>query len=294
MAKDLEFMSTYTRLDEQEIGHQISRIKELPPSSRSLQRLITLVSEENEATRELESIICYDQALATKILRIANSTFYGCRGTVTNISKALVFLGFRQAKSICLCTLLMNMLSGGTRVDPGQRERLWKHAFATSKIAAQISQKRPWISLEDAAVMGLIHDIGYLIMAAYFPEQFTYIMNLAAKTKSSPWCVELQVGLTHARLGKYAAVQWAFPESLQAVIEFHHLPEMSPSFQAETRTIYLADILSNSREYPELLEDETTLDHCRYLHIQDEEWQDHQENLDSTWSEVDQLWDLFI
>lgn len=285
-------MSTYTSLNEQEIGHQISCIEGLPPSSQSLYRLITLVSDEIQATRELESIICYDQALTAKILRVANSTFYGCRGKVNSIPKALIILGIKQAKSICLCTLLLNMLSGGARIDPLQRERFWKHSFATSKIAERISQKRPWISCDDAAVMGLIHDIGYLIMTVHLQEQFTYIMDLASKTRSSPWSIELQLGLTHTQIGRYAAVRWGFPERLQAVIEFHHLPEMSLSYQAETRIIHLADILSNSRDNSELLENETIIDHCIHLRISDEEWQEHQDSLESVWSEVDQLWDL--
>lgn len=291
ISKDMEIMPNRP-LDEQEIRYQISQIKELPSLTRSMQRIIEIIHSEVESASELESIIGYDQALAAKILRIANSTYYGCRGNVKNLAKSIVVIGFNQVKSICLCTLLMNMLSDGATIDPEQRERLWKHAFATSRIAAEMSRKRPWVSRDEAAAMGLLHDIGYVVMAAHFSERFKSIMDAAEKRKSPPWCVEVTAGISHTQLGRYVAVRWAFPESFRAVIEFHHSPDKSRAFAAETKLIFLANILSNSVGYPELLQDEATLSCCRELYISEEEWQEYQDGLELVWPEVDQLWNL--
>jgi HD-like signal output (HDOD) protein len=285
-------MSMSPAINEQEIRYQISRIKDLPPLPQSLGRLLEIIQDEIESSVELESIICYDQALAAKVLRIANSTYYGFRRKVKTISRAIVILGFNQARTICLCNLLMNTVSNGRPIDPIMRETLWKHAFATSRIAGEIAKRRPWIKSDEALVLGLVHDIGHLVMATYFSEQFESIMKTASKRKSPPWCFEMQVGLSHTEIGKCLASRWALPESMQAVIEFHHTPNRSESYKSEVKLIYLADVLSNSRHYPLLLTDEATLSCCRELYISEDEWEDYQNSLDYIWSEVDQLWDL--
>jgi HD-like signal output (HDOD) protein len=291
ISKDKKNMSI-NPLDEQEIRYQISQIKELPPLPQSLLRLIEIVHNEVESASELESLILYDQALTAKVLRIANSTYYGCRGSIKTVSKAIVMVGLNQAKSICLCALFMNLFSNGGSIEPLLRERLWKHAFATSRIAVEISKRRTWLNQEEAAVLGIIHDIGHLVMATHFSEQFSNILETAANRKCPPWCVEMQVGFSHTQLGKYLASRWAFPESFQAVIEYHHTPGRSRSFQAEVKLIHLANVLSNSLEYPELLTDEATLSYCGELHISEDEWQEYQDGLELIWPQVDQLWNL--
>lgn len=279
-------------LDEKEIRYQISQIKEIPPLPRSLQRLIEIIHNEVESPEELESIIRYDQSLAAKVLRVANSTYYGYRGKVRTISKAITIVGMNQVKSICLCSLLMSMLASGPELGDADREHLWKHAFTTSKIAAEMSKKRPWMNSEEASILGLVHDIGRLVMAMYFNEQYRAIMEIASKRKTPSWCVEMQLGLTHTQLGKYLASRWVFPDLFRAVIEFHHSPDNSKSFKTEVRLIYLANVLSNSNEYPELLTDEATLSYCRDLYISEEEWQEYQDSLALIRPEVDQLWNL--
>lgn len=279
-------------VNDQEIRYQISQIRDLPPLPQSVQRLIEIIQDEVDCADELESIIGYDQAVAAKVLKVANSSYYGFRKRVKTISRAIVIIGFDQAKSICLCTLLMNFFSNGLQIDPALRERLWKHAFATSKIAAEISKKRPWVPKEEATVLGLFHDIGHLAMAAFFGERFKLIMDMASRRKTPPLCVEMEFGLAHTEVGKYLASRWALPESFQAVIEYHHSPERCDSHKAEIRLIHLADVISNSPYYPHLLTDEATLSYCRDLYISEDEWQEYRNRLEFIRPEVDQLWNL--
>ena len=98
-------------LDEKEIRYQVSQIKELPPLPQSLKRLIEIIHSEIDTAGELESIICYDPSLVAKVIMIANSSYYGYRRKVNSISKAITVIGADQVKSICICTLLMSLLS---------------------------------------------------------------------------------------------------------------------------------------------------------------------------------------
>ena len=279
-------------LDENEIRYHIAQIKELPALPQSIKRLIEIIHSEIDTPEELESILGYDTSLVAKVVIIGNTSYYGYRGKVKTLPKAISIIGANQIKSICICTLLTNLLSNGRVISPAHREMLWKHSCASSKIAAEITKKRPWMNGDEAAVLGLLHDLGWIVMAMLFNEQFVAIFETAARRNIPPWCVETQYGLAHTQLGKYLASRWAFPESFKAVIEFHHSPEMSKSFKTEVRLMHLVDVLSHSREYPELLNDEFTLSNCRELYICEDEWQEIQERAQNIWPEVDQLWNL--
>ncbi len=279
-------------LDEKEIRYQVSQIKELPPLPESLKRLIEIVHSQVDTVGELESIICYDPSLVAKVIMVANSTYYGHRRKVNTVTKAITIVGSDQVKSICICTLLMSLLSNGRVISAAHREMLWKHAFACSRIAAEMTSKRPWMNGAEAAVLGLIHDLGWIVMAAHFNEEFAAIFETAAKKNIPPWYVEAQYGFEHCKLGRHLASRWAFPEEMEAVIAFHHAPEKSKEFKTEVRLMHLVNVLSHLREYPELVNEESTLSHCRDLYISEQEWEDYQERVESIWPEVDQLWSL--
>ncbi len=279
-------------LDEKEIRYQVSRITELPALPQALKRLIEIIHSEIDTPGELESIIFYDPSLAAKIIMIANSTYYGYRKKVTTLKKAITVIGADQVKSICICTLLMSLVSNQLAISAEHRQKLWKHSFACSRIAAEMTRKRPWMNGDQAAVLGLIHDLGWIVMAAHFTEHFNAIFGTAAKMNIPPWYVEVQYGLQHSQLGKYLACRWALPEEFKAVIEFHHCPENAGSFKTEVKLIHLVNILSHSREYPELAEEEKTLSQCRDLYISEDEWEQYREKVEAMWPEVDQLWSL--
>jgi HD-like signal output (HDOD) protein len=278
--------------DDEEIRYQISKINELPSLPQSFERLIDIIRSEIDAPGELESLISYDPSLAAKLVMVANSSYYGHRGKVTTLSRAINIIGLYQAKSICICALLMNVLANGHSISAVYREMLWKHSFVTSRALVEVNKKRPWLDREEASLLGLLHDLGWIVMAAHFKDQFTAVFEAAERRKIPSWCAETHYGIVHTQLGKYLAARWAFPEVLKAAIEFHHFPEKSKSFKAEVKLTYLANVLSHSRDFPELVSDEVTMLHCRELNISEEEWQEYQEKVQLIWDEVDELWNL--
>lgn len=279
-------------LDEREIRYRVSRVDDLPPLPTALQRLVDLVRDEMASLKDLERVIRYDQGLSGRVLRIANSAYYGCRGQVRALSRALVLIGFEQAKRICLCTLLMELFSPTRALDAVDREGLWKEAFATARIAGEIAAKRPWVSPEEAYLLGLLHDIGRFVMAVHLPRHYQAIRELAKHRKTPGWYVEAEYGLSHGTVGKWVAVKWSLPEVFQRVMEFHHQPGWSPSCRSEVKLIHLANVLAGSRDRPEFLSDRQTLQLCSDLFITEDEWAHHQARLDHIWPEVDQFWDL--
>lgn len=285
-------LKTGEPLDQRELRFRVSQIRDIPPLSGALQKLLQIIHEEAGSQKELESVIHLDQALSAKVLKAANSAYYGMRGEIFTLSRAIMVMGFDQAKSLCLCTLLLHLCSKQAPLESSQREKLWKHAFATARIASEIARKRPWISVEKAYVLGLLHDIGRIVLATHFKEHYKAISSIAERKKLPDWYVELQYGLNHATIGKWIAIKWALPEVFQSVIEFHHTPEKCASSRAEAHMIALADILAHAQDDPGPVNDEVTLSHCRELCITEEEWSEHQERMSRIWPEVDQFWTL--
>ncbi len=276
--------------DRREAFHRVTQITDLPPLAGALQRLLELIYSEVASIGELERIILYEQALAAKVLRLANSSFYGMRGEVQTIAQAIMLIGFEQVKSVCLCVLLMQLFADTPTLGPGQRERLWKHAFATSRIASDLARQKPWLTRELAYTLGLFHDLGWLTMAVHFSDYYRLVTDLAKTRKVPPWLVETECGITHAEIGAWMSARWALPEVFTRVMAYHHKPHQSPSHRSEVTLIFLANVLAHSANYAEYINDQYSLSCAHQLHLSDEDWEQCIERSSSVWPQVDAFW----
>ncbi len=276
----------------EEIRHRVSKITKLSPLIGALQRLLQLLYSETSSAGELERIILYDQALSARILQVANSSFYGSRGNVHTIARAIMLLGFDQVKSICLCLVLLKLYSDESVLSTSQRERLWKHAFATALMAGEITQMKPWIDKELAYVLGLLHDLGQMALAIHLNEYYRMVSSLAETRKIPPWFVEYESGLTHTEIGQMMCAKWALPETFKRVMEYHHQPHLSPSYRSEVTLVFLADVLANSREFPDYVHDPFTLSGTTQLCLTEEDWEHCIERTSGLWPQVDAFWEL--
>lgn len=280
-------------LDADEIRCRVSQIKDLPVLSPGLVKILDVLARQTASANELESLIRYDPGLAARVVRIANSTYYGCRGQVRSISRTIRVVGYEHLKSICLWALLSDN-SAEESLLKSERERIWKHSLVVAGVASLIAQRRPWVPREEAYLLGLLHDVGRIVVAAVYRDHSALILELAAKRNVPPWNVERQFGLSHTLIGKWVSTRWAFPPSLQAVIEFHHEPERSSHNKPEIHLVALANILANSGEYPEYLTDDCTRTYCEKLFISEDEWKGYKSDLKKIRSEVDQFWNLLL
>jgi HD-like signal output (HDOD) protein len=278
--------------DKQEMRYTIARIPDLPLVTGALQRLLEIIHNEVASVTELENVILYDQALAAKVLRLANSSFYGRRSSVDTITKAIMLVGFDQIKSICLCTILMQLFNDGKNLELNERERLWKHAFATALIAGEIVRTKPWIKKDVAYILGLFHDIGRLAMALHFGDYYRMVSELSESRNAPQWVVESQWGIAHTEIGRWMCIKWALPEMFRKVTEFHHQPHQSPSHRSEVTLIHLADILANSERFPECVNDQHTLSCARQLFLTEEDWELCIERSNAVWPQVHAFWSL--
>jgi putative nucleotidyltransferase with HDIG domain len=181
---------------------KIHAIRDLPTLPVIAQKVMSLADDDSTGVQKLAAIISSDQALSARVLSLANSAYYGHRGTVSTIQRAMIVIGMNMLKQLSLSVLVCGTIGRGGR----DRTQFWKHSFGTATASAMIAQ-RAGLKDDDVCFMaGLLHDIGKMILEMYFPNE---------------------TEMDHTEVGAWMAERWQLPPALRNAIGYHHslLPE---------------------------------------------------------------------
>ena len=206
----------------------LSNVKDLPPMPQTVHKAREIMTNPKSDFEELATLFETDQSIATKILKMANSPYYGLSGKVTSIQRASVVLGHKTLGEIITLggtsSLLAHRLEG-YGLDAGA---LWKHSLAVA-FGAQFIAKRKEPSLSnDAFTSGLIHDSGKLILDAYITERwdlFEAFMDDGQQTFLNAQKEILE--LDHGEVASEVCKKWGIPEPLTIAIRHHHCPSQA-------------------------------------------------------------------
>ncbi len=233
-----------------DMGHaqRLRRVTEkiigLPTLPTIITQLIGLLGNPKSSARQVAQLISTDQALTAKILKVANSAFYGFPREIATVQLAIVVLGFEQVKNLSLSVAVLKRFSKGTEHRLFDRQRFWDHAIACGVAGRLLARKFQPKMEGEAFVAGVLHDIGKLILIEYFAEEFSQALELAEAEEMSIAEAEEQVlGVTHADVGGWLAEKWNLPPALVQAIAFHHHP-CEPEEPGElVRFVHLANAL---------------------------------------------------
>ena len=151
-----------------------------------------------------------------------NSSAYGLREKVSNVQRAIGFLGMRQIRNLALTASVAGLFAGEETIGSYRRRGLWRHMVAVGICARLIAMRQRMPGFEDVFAAGLLHDIGIVLEDQYAHEHFRKIVldlddrtTLAAAERN-------RLGFDHAQLGAKLAENWRFPERVAAAIGYHH------------------------------------------------------------------------
>ncbi len=216
----------------------------LPTLPTVITQMIGLIDNPNTSARDVARLISTDQALTAKILKLANSSFYGFPREIATVNHAVVVLGFETVKSLGLSVSVLERFAAvgeGTSFD---RQKFWEHSIACGVAARLLADKLRYRVQGEAFAAGILHDIGKLILSQYFTEEFDQILEL---TREEDICIgqaeERVLGLTHADIGLFLAEKWNLPDQLVDAIAYHHTPGRMERGAELPSLIHLADIL---------------------------------------------------
>ncbi len=222
----------------------LRKLTALPAMPQTVMKARNIMSNERSSFDQLARALETDQAIASKLLRLSNSSYYGMRGKIASIQHASVVLGFKTLKEIITLagssSLLANKLEG-YGLDAGD---LWQHSLGAAFAAKLIARKKCPELAEDAFVAGLIHDCGKLVLDEAILERKGLFERVLANGAHSFLKAEKTIlGFDHPEMAYALCKSWNIPESLGTAIRYHHAPSRSGNDRM-TFIVHIADALA--------------------------------------------------
>ena len=217
-------LEDHSRLMQAYVEKAMVDLPSLPPV---IIQVVQATEKETVSTSEIEELISTDPSIATKLLKVVNSAYFGMSRQVFSINQAIAILGLHQVRNLVLSIGVLNALNTySARTEKIQRE-FWERSFGTASCAAIIGKMKrlPTKDQELLFVSGLLHDIGVLFLLTQFTTPYLEVLR-ASQMQGEPLIdVERRALHTdHAVLGGMLADKWNFPDDLARLISSHELP----------------------------------------------------------------------
>ena len=229
-----------TQLKPEQVLACLQALQALPAVVTEL--LISFDNEDVDIAALTRRIAC-DQALAARLLRVANSSFYGLQTRVSTINEALVVLGFRAVRSMVIAM----GVSGVFRADqcPGfEVQSHIRHGIGVG-LAARALALETRHNPEIAFTGGILHDIGKLVLASCFAAQYSQALAYREQHDCLLVVAERDVlGMDHAEVGGLLADAWHFPPALRAALAEHHAPAAATA-DSPADLVHVADAIAH-------------------------------------------------
>ncbi|OEZ54342.1 HDOD domain-containing protein [Duganella sp. HH105] len=263
----------------------IKAVRDLPSLPAVVSELLASMSQDDIDTHALAAKITLDQALTAKTLRLANSSFYGMPAKVTSIQQAISVLGFHAIRTLvtaCSVTDSFAPVPGSQFDFPA----FWRHSIA-SAVCARVLAPHVRINPDTAFTAGLLHDLGTLVLASRFPDDYRRVHAYRIEHDCTAAPAQLAVfGIDHAAVGSALAAHWKFPPPIQAAVAEHHQPGGDGPATLST-VIYVANIVAHALDLSAQEDDQApplSLAAWQKLGLSDEAWR-------SVFAEAEQLYD---
>jgi len=229
-----------------EAGHLkdlILNAQDLPAMPHVASKVLELAGNPDTTAAKLQQVISDDQAMAARILKIANSALYGCSRKIKTLTDAIVMLGFNTIRSLVVTSAARNMyLKGGKSM--GLKERLlWEHSMGCGIAARLLVQMRHPQLAEEAFLAGLMHDIGKLVLNQYASDAFDRVVQDVYNEGRMFLEVEQELlGFDHTEVGAMLVSKWKLSTQLEEAIRHHHNAD---AFSVDRPVLCYLDLANN-------------------------------------------------
>ncbi len=213
-------------LSNDELRRIIGGIDSLPVLPEVYHELSRMLADENTSFQSLGSTIEQDAGLSAKVLQVVNSALFGLPYRISNISHAIQMLGISTVRNLVMAVSLFSESEGGALQAAGYspgRER--QHALDVAKTAARLLRDKEFS--DTAHTAGILHDLGKLVLALYYKEEYAALCRDAMEAGMPVHDLEKKrFGLTHAEAGAYLLGIWGLPYPVVEAVALHHKAEL--------------------------------------------------------------------
>jgi HD-like signal output (HDOD) protein/ActR/RegA family two-component response regulator len=237
-----------TLLEREDLRTLVGGVIGLPVKPEVYSRLTEAIADPKAETAEIARIVSRDVALASKVLHLTNSAFFGSRRSFVSVEQAVAFIGVRMLRKMVLSAEVFTTFEpqealAGLSLDAEQQ-----HALCCAGIARAIATDPE--QAEYAFLAGMLHDIGKLVWATHAPGMMRELNERRAPGQSlMPHIEEGEAGTLHGRVGAYLLGLWGLEHPLVEAVAHHHDPANVESSRLDLPTIvHVADALAHEIE----------------------------------------------
>lgn len=203
----------------------VSRMDSIPSIPSLYNEIMYELSRRDVSVPKVAAIIAKDVGMSAKVLQVVNSAFFGLRQRITNIAQAVNLLGYDIVRGLVFSLHVFSqfVLSAGSGLNLGQ---VWMHSFRVGLFSKAITEAETGDRnlIDDAFMAGMLHDMGKLILANNFPDEWNRARRLCDEEKISLVEAENRVfAATHYETGGYFTCLWGLPDAIVRAVSFHHL-----------------------------------------------------------------------
>ncbi|MBU8870986.1 MAG: HDOD domain-containing protein [Gemmatimonadales bacterium] len=213
----------------------LESVEDLPSFNSVVVEFLQLCRKEFYSAQDFEKVICKDQALVARLLKIANCGLFGRSRSVHSIPEAVVLIGLDNLKKIVYAVSSQGiMCSNLMHYDYHPDRGFWIHAMAVGQAAQILSEVCPESGLrpEESFVSGLLHDVGKLVLDKF--------LGPGPHNSANREVEQMAVGLDHCELAGLILKQWNIPETITGPVRHHHDFQSGEPWKTEAAILSLA------------------------------------------------------
>lgn len=218
------------------------RIQSLPTLPQLAIDVATLARKDDVTVSMVAGKIDRDPAVSSKLLRIANSSYYGLPRSVKTTESAILVLGLKQLANVVLGITVVKAFPSPPGMPAFDREKFWMHSAAVGLTSRILCDHLGMPVNGEEFSAGVLHDVGKIVFDQHFHAQFVRALDLARQRGISEVDAEREIfGVTHAELGGWMLDRWKLPHALAHAAAYHHDPQSAPTDRPLVAVISLAN-----------------------------------------------------
>jgi len=224
----------------------VSRTSDLPSIPAAALRLVRETESSEANAGSIGELLATDQALTVRVLRLANSPYYGLARRVNELGDAVVVLGLKTIKNLAMVASTYPWM---IRPIPGYclgPNELWTHAFATAVGSQQIAILSKKAREEVCFTAGLLHDVGKVALSVWIENKIQAILYYSQREEIPFDEAERRVlGFDHTQVGEHLCRQWNLPEDMCLAARYHHSPQKCETPNSVVDCVHVGNYLAS-------------------------------------------------
>ncbi len=231
-----------------QLQNLIKDSSEIPSLPAIFYQIMDALNDVDETSEGIARLVEQDPGLTIRILTLVNSPFYGFSNKILNISQAIGIIGTTNLRQLVLCSSVISQFNNIPE-HYVTMESFWTHGIACGLAAKELSTTLSICDPEEQYVLGMIHDIGALLIYKSASEKAALALE-----RCNEWGLNLidaeqdVLGFDHAQVGEALVRMWKLPEKFSEAIAFHHDPLKAPNNTKESAILYVGNYIVESNQ----------------------------------------------